>query len=511
MGEVISDGLNVAVVEETSQGASPPPTSGWLNLECDAVGDPGPQYKKMARNPFTITRQLRRPFISGLDCALSLDLDATKDHFDAFGEAMFKSEWKHSGGTGQSKFAVAAAVDGGGGVDSFTVAADGDLAQRTLVVVRGMTNPENEGLFVVAAGSTDTSVKVPTGSLVAEASPPANATLDVAGYQFPVGDLELDVDGNFICTADDFTTKGLQVHQILYLAGADDVDPPYSFDTADYHGFFEILVIAPKKLTVRRRGWTVGAPDDGAGKTIRLFYTKWIRNVARSHNDEKIPTHAFEVAYPGLGPNGEAYYEYLLGYALDQTTFNMPSEGKVTMQLTFVGKTVGDPTAVRLTGPSTALDPVTQLAMSTAADVTRLSVDNIDESGLMTDFQDFKLMLKNNITGKKAVGTLGNRFTPLGMFEAQIEAQVYFTDPDVVTAVHDNRIVRVIGGGRNDDFGAVLDVPSAGAMEAPKTVAHNELITINSKVAGFMDVDSEFTAGLSMFAYLPTRAPGLET
>jgi hypothetical protein len=57
----------------------------------------------------------------------------------------------------------------------------------------------------------------------------------------------------------------------------------------------------------------------------------------------------------------------------------------------------------------------------------------------------------------------------------------------------------------------VIDIPSTGAMEAPKTIAHNELVSIASKMSGFMDADSGFTAGLSVFAYLPTVAPGLET
>lgn len=511
MPETNAEGLNIAAVVESSQGESPPPTTGWLNLEADAVTDPGPQYKKMARSPFTITRQLRRPFISGLDCALTLDLDAIKDHIDIFGEAMFKSVWKHSGGTDQSKFIIAAVVDGGGSADSFTVAADGDLADGTLIVTRGLGEEENEGLFRVTTGSTGTSVKVPTATLIAEASPPANATLDVAGYQFAAGDLELDADGNLITTVKDLTTLGLQEHQFVYLPSQDEVDPPYAFDDADYYGFAEIITIAANKLTLRRRGWTVGAADNGGTRTIRLFFTKWIRNVARSHDDENLVSHAFEVTYPGLAAGPVDAYEYLLGYMLDQTTFNMPAEGKVTMQCTFVGTTASDPTTTRESGPSSALDVVTSLAVSTSADITRLSVDNVDETGLMTDFADLKIMLKNNIVGAKAVGHLGNRFTPLGVFEADTEAEVYFTDPEVVTAVHDNRILREAAGMRNDDFGMLLDVPSMGAMQAPKKIEHNKLITISSKMSGFMDSDSQFTAGLSVFAYLPTQAPGLET
>jgi hypothetical protein len=235
-----------------------------------------------------------------------------------------------------------------------------------------------------------------------------------------------------------------------------------------------------------------------------MFFTKWIRNVARSHSDENVASHTFEVAYSDLATGPVDAYEYLRGYMLDQVTFNMPAEGKVSMQCTFIGMTADDPTTSRATGPSTAYNPVASLAVSTAADITRLSVDNVDETGLMTDFADFKIILKNNIQPHKAVGHLGNRFTPLGVFEAQIEGEVYFTDEEVVTAVHDNRILRVAAGMRNDDFGIIIDIPSAGSMESKKKIEHNKLVEISAKVSGFMDATSSYTAGMSVFAYLPT-------
>lgn len=511
MAEVNAETINVAATVETSQGADPPPTTAWLNLEPDAVGDPGPDYKKMARTPFTITRQKRRPFVAGVDCTLSLDLDLTKDHIDFFGPSIFKSDFKHSGGTGQSKFKIEAVVDGGGGVDSFTVPALGNLAEGMLVVTRGLGVPANEGLFRVAAGSTGTSVKVPTGLLTAEADPPDNATLDVAGFQFAAGDLEIDVDGNFTTTVASFLTKGLYVGQFGYIPSSLEVDPPYCFTNDDYHGFFEIVAIATNKLTVRRRGWIVGAATAETTTTIRMFFTKWIRNVARSHTDENVVSLAFELTYPGLAPGPADAYEKLRGYMLDQCVFGIPAENKVTMQMTFVGMTAGDADTDRWTGPSAALNPVTGLAVSTSADINRLSVDNIDESGLLTDFKDLKIAFKNNISGAKAVAHMGNRFTPLGVFEADTESEVYLTTPEISKAVGDNRILRLGTGMRNDDFGAFIDIPSTGAMTAKKKIEHNQLITVNTSISGFMDSDSQFTGAMSLFAYLPTLAPGLET
>lgn len=509
--EVNAETANVAVVVETSQGADPPPTTGWYNLEPDAIGDPGPDYKKMARTPFTITRQKRRPFIAGVDCTMTLDLDLTKDHIDMFGESIMKSDWKHSGGTGQSKFKIEAVVDGGGGVDSFTVPALGGLAEGMLVVSRGLGNEQNNGVWRVAAGSTGTSVKVPTGSLVADATPAANATLDVCGFQFNAGDLELDADGNLTTTTKDLTTLGLNVGQPVYIPGPDDVDPPYRFDNDDYFGFAIVDKIETNKITLVERDWEVGAPDNGGTRTVQLRFTKWVRNVARSHSDENDVTLAFEITYPGLAAGPADAYEKLLGYKLDQATFNIPPEGKVSMQMTFVGMTAQDPDTDRWTGPSTALNPVTGLAVSTSADINRLRVADVDETGLWSDFKDLKIIFKNNITPEKAVGHMGNRFTPLGVFETDTEADVFFVTPEIVKAVSDNRILRKGTGMRNDDFGCFIHIPSMGAMTAKKKLEHNRLVSVTSNMSGFMDGERQYTASIGVFAHLPTQAPGLET
>lgn len=505
MSEVNAEGLNVAAVAESSKGASPPPTTGWQNLECDAVGDPGASYKKQARNPYTKTRQLRRPFVSGMDATLTLDIDAIKDHIDFFGSAIFKADWLHAGGTDQSAYVPTAVA-----ADGFTVASNGALADGTLVVSRGLAEDDNNGVFVCASAAAG-KIAITGAVLVVEADPPNNAIVEVCGFQFAEGDAELDADGNLITTTKDLRELDLQEHQFVYFGSSDEVDPPHHFATADYHGLAEVLTIAQHKITFRRRGWTVAAADDGASKTIRMFFTKWIRNVARGHDDENMVSHAFEVTYPGLAAGPADAYELLLGYELDQATFDIPSEGKVAMQMTFVGRTVSDPSTSRVTGPSVARDVVTELALSTSADFLRLSCDDIDENGLMTDFESLKIVFKNNVSGQKTVGHLGNRFVTVGTFEAQTEAEVILTTPDIVTAVRDNRVLRLAAGMRNDDFGMVIDIPATGAMESPKKIDHNKLITISSKIAGFMDPKSAFTAGLSVFAFLPRQAPGLET
>jgi hypothetical protein len=500
MAETNSEGINIAATAETTQGASPPPTTEWLNLEADAIGDPGASYKKMSRNPFTVTRQLRRPFVSGLDATLSLDVDAIKDHIDFFGEAMFKSAFKHSGGTNQSLYRPTAVTATG-----YTVASNGALADNLLAYARGFTTPANNGLKLLAGTSTGTEIK--TTGLVAEAAPPANATVEVAGVQGAAGDIDVDANGDFTSTALDFTLQGLQVGQVICVPSQAEAtamgDVLYAFSNANYYGFAKIKSITATTLKFEWRTWTVGAASPETTTTVRIFFTKWVRNVARSHADEKLVSHAFEVTYPGLATGPADAYEYLYGYMLDQVTFNIPPEGKVSMQMAFVGMTAGDPVTARVTGPSAARNVVATLAMSTSSDFKRLSIDNVDGTGLTTDFGDSKIMIKNNIQAEKAVNYLGNRFTPLGTFEVQTEDDLFFTKPEVVTAVHDNRIVRRLTAMRNDDFGLMIEMPAMGMMESAKKIEHNKLVHISSKVAGFMDPTYAYTAGMSVFAYLP--------
>lgn len=502
MSIVNAEGINIATTVENVQGAFPPPATNWENLEANAIGDPGPEYKKDSRRPFSITRQLRRPFVVGLDAALTLEMDVTKNAMDTFAEAMFKAAWKHSGGKGQSMYKPTAVTATG-----FTVAGNGAYAANRLFIARGFGNA-NDGLKLSLLSADALEIKF--AGLVPQlaAAVPAGAQLEFCGIQASAAaDLQLDGAGNLTSEGGvDFTTLGLNVGQLVYIPSQAEAtamgDVNFAFENAAYYGLAEVDVIEADKVTFKWRTWTVGAAELAAGKTVRVFFTKWVRNVARSHADERLVSHAFEVTYPGLAAGADAY-EYLLGYMLDEVVFNIPAEGKITMQLKFIGMTAKDPSAVRQAGPVDATDPVTGLAISTAVPMMRLAVDNVDETGLMTDFNDVKITIKNNIAGEKAIGTLGNRFTPLGTFELQNALKVYFNDLNIVTAVRDNRQLRMITAGRNTDFGMALVEPATGAMKSDKSIEHNKTVTVNSEVSGYMDPTRKYTAALSMFAYLP--------
>lgn len=495
MSQVITEGTNLAMVVEASLGAATPPTSGWSNLQPNSYGNFGPNYKKLPRDPISKNRQKQKGMLVDSDSVLPFEADLTKDLLDFFLEGIFMSATKHSGGTGTSKFYPTAVS-----ATAYTVPSGGALQTNTLVFGRGFTNAANNGLDVVGAGSTGTSIPVAGGVIE---TPPVNATVEVAGFRAgTAADIQMDVNGNLTATTTNFTTMGLNVGQWIWVGGDTAAGGTHSFATLAYRGFARIKIIAATLLTLERRSWTVGAADTAAGKTIDLYFTRWIRNVAIDNGDYKQPSYAAEVTYPTLSA-GSPEYETMLGNMIDQWVFNISLTTKTTISLSMIGTQSNDPTVSRFTGPATALNAVTNLGVSTSTDLMRLRISNTDETGISTDFQSIKITVKNNVAAEKQLGVLGATKLNVGKFEIMIEADVIFTSDDVIKAVHDNRTLSMDVGIRNSDFGVLLDVSSMTLDAGDRKLETNKSVIISSKATGFQDATLGYTMSASEFAFLP--------
>lgn len=493
MSQVFNEGTNLAVAPETTLGTIA--AASWVGLQPNSYGDVGPSLKKVARTPISKNRQAQKPILVDLDSAVPFQADVTKDILDLFMSAMFCGAIKHNGGTGLSLFRPTAVTSTG-----YTVAALGALPNNVLIYARGFTTAANNGLKVCAG--TSVTLEIKCASLTAEAAPPSNATVDVVGVQGSSGDITMDASGNLLSTALDWTTLGLVVGQWIRLGDLPS-GAAFCFANTVYVGFARIKIIAATKLTLEHRSWTVGSLDAGTSKTIRVFFSRYCRNVAYDHPDFLKSSFSFEITYPDLSSVGVAEYEYMLGNVLDAFVFNIPLTDKATCDLSFVGTSSNDPTITRATGGSTALAPLTQVAVSTATDLARLRVSNTDETGITTDFKNIKLTFKNNATPEKVLGTLGASRVNVGRFECMVEADVLFTSDDVVKAIRDNREVYMDVGIRNGDFGAMLDVMSMTLDEGDRNFPTNQSVTIKTKATGFQNPTLGSTAGMTIFGYLP--------
>ena len=95
------------------------------------------------------------------------------------------------------------------------------IPANALVFTRGFVNAANNGLKVVTTGGTTTSIPILGGGLVAETPAAArNASLEVTGFRFSSGDLQVDAQGNLITTTKNLTELGLTPGQSIWIGGA---------------------------------------------------------------------------------------------------------------------------------------------------------------------------------------------------------------------------------------------------------------------------------------------------
>lgn len=501
---VKAESIGLLVARESALGVQP--TAAWQTLQPNAGGI-GAFYlknKTVARSPLTKLRQFEASEIVDADAMPTLAHDWTKDLIDAFAEPMFLAKAKQPGGTGTAYFTNNLAVPTitARTTSAYTVSANGALQAGTLVVPRGWVTGANATangtLQVVGASSTGTSIPVVGG--VAETPSGYTVTLEVAGFRGASGDIGIDVNGNLTSTALDFTTLGLTVGQVGWLGGT---TVGTSFATTAYRGFFKIVAIATNLLTLSRRMWTVAGADTGTGKTIDIYYGRFMRNVAFGSTDYQEPSVQMELTYTGLS-SGADEYVYAAGNILDQTKINMPSANLVTVDMTFIGTTVSLPSTSRATGGATAAGPLAIEGMTT---VTKQLYEQImiqgTEAIVSNDIEASTLTFMNHTSAQKQHGTLGTKRLIVGKAEAQLDVTAELTQDDALKACQNNTTLMYGTGLRNGDGGWFLDIPSCKCTDSPPSFPANGPVTLALKLQAFRDATNNWTLGMSMFPFLP--------
>lgn len=491
---VLAEATSLLAAVESSLGTQP--TSGWQTLQPNAGGLGGfyLKTKTVARAPLTKLRQMEASKIVDADAGPTLQQDFSKDLIDLFGEGMFLARAKQSGGTGLAYFTPTART-----TTDYTVAASGALQQNTLVYARGFVNAANNGLFSVGASSTATAIKVSGGT--AETVSGYVATLEVAGWRGASGDIGLDVNGNLTSVAADFTTMGLTVGQVIWVGGT---TAGTSFATTAYRGFAKITAIAAHLLTLSRRAWTVAAADTGTGKTIDLYWGRFLRNVAFGATDYSATSYQLELTYNALSGGTTDEYVYAAGNLIDQTKFTFPTANLVTCDITFLGTTISKPSTVRATGASTAAAALAIEGLTTATEqLYEQIMIQATEAVVSSDIESSALTFMNHISAQKQHGFLGTKRPIVGKAEVMLDATVELTQDDAIKACQDNTTLMYGTGIRNGDGGWFFDVPSCKCTDAPPSFPANGPVTLALKLEAFRDPTLNYSLGLSMFPFLP--------
>lgn len=514
MADYQSEAVTVRGAPEATRGTSP--TSNWQELQVDTGGVQGFQrsYTDVERDIHSVNATLEKGDHVAYTVSPQIVHDMNKEFVDLVMSAVYRCNPKHLGGTGVSKFRPTVVVDGAASNDSFTVAADGDLPDGMLIYVRGAGDSDNDGLWVTAGTSTDTAIKVATGSLTAEADTPDDMTLDVVGFQGAAGDLELDASGNLTSTSLDFTTLGLVVGMWLYLPSSDEAtamgDSKYAMSNTAYTGYARITAVAAHEVTLERQTWTVGSATTESTSTVRVFapsrfYRNWPLDDTTNYDAETL---SFEKEDIKPGVSADTRYTYVAGCGANTLTVASPLNSKITATLALVGMTATTPqtSADRKSGPSDAYEPLEDATALVDAQNDIEKVRLGDSNGAMLDqFEEWTYTHGNNITPKGVQGTFGAADLNFGKFNDSVSFQGYYSDSDVIDAVDENRDgcwFDVLT--RNHQFGWLIDCPNVGVRNPNTVYAGNRPVMLTGDLVAFRDPTDGIQASMSVFGYLPT-------
>jgi len=520
MGRVLTNNVNLSYTIETAVGVA---GTSWFLLEPNTINNFGATIATVARAPISKNKQRRKGTITDLDSAMEFEHDLTLSAFQDFIEG-FAFATAVNGDMDLATSAVAAATD------DYTVAAvsaavGGKLnfsatEYATLIHARGYSNAANNGLKQLAAdvATAGTSVAV-TASLVDE-TPPANARIELAGlrlldastdfvfaYSSVLHQMTITEQGTIV--GFDWADYGLTAGQLVHIGSPDTsgvVQNALQQTTADdAYGYARVVSITAQVLTLDKLDTALQYATPTSDATVDLLFGKFIRNVSIDSSEYLERSFQFEAEYPNLETGGDSGFQYSLGNYCNTAAFNLPLTDKATVTFGFIGTDTENPVgpADRKTGASAALSPTQTSAFNTTSDIARLRVNEVDETGLSTDFKSLTFTINNNVSPEKVLGVLGAKYMNTGNFEIDIEAQLLFTNSAVLEKIRDNETVTMDFIVKNDNGAIAVDVPSMTLGGGDREFPANESLLVNLTAQAFGDAVLNTSVGISIFPIVP--------
>lgn len=480
----------------------------WKNLEPNDYQDFGGNITTVARDPINPTRQIAKGVTVDLEANGGFSMDYTQNNAKELMQSFFYIDALEKFSTiplnypfSGTKVAITS-VDGTGGfgaasgLDSFKV--------NDIVMSSGFANSANNGVGVVtsAAGTlVDTDI-----STVVDASPATDAKVEVVGYQFPSGDLDLDVTGGLATLTSatiTMTTLGLNVGEWIFIGG-DVVGQQFTNANPSYG---RIKSITATTIVLDKLTHGTATSDAGAGKTIRIYFSTFLRNAI---DPADIKCHTVQLERT-LGNDGVGVQsEYLVGAFANQFNLNTATADKLTSELSFVAldHEQRDGTTGVKSGAHVAA--LAEDAFNTSSNVYRSFMSIVDNATLnptafFAYISEFNLSIENTVNPLKAIGTLGAFGVSLGKFQVTGSITAYFSTVAATQAIrnNDNVTVDVIFAKQNAGF--VFDIGLLTVGGGIIQVEKDQAITVPLDVTAAQNPEG-YTLGLTHFNYLPSVA-----
>lgn len=504
--KIDSNRTGLAFAEETIGSPKTLPGSPvWYGLEPNSYKDFGGEFKQVARDPINPSRQRAKGTLTDLDASGGYNEDLTQNNSIRLARK-FLFAVGHEPPSTKPYDGTQVAITSVEGSTNFRYNAAsglGGFLAKTLVFASGFTNSANNGLKKVASSAAG-NVTIGSG-VVAEASPPAAAKLVMVGVEFDSGDATLTAAAANLTlgtTSFNLTTLPLYVGQWVFIGG----DAAGTQFASNSPGYARIYSIAAGAIVFDKTTWTP-ASSDGSGKTIRMFFGKFIRNEL----DPSLIIAGSVQLERQLGNDGNGIQsEYLPGSFASELTINIPKADKVTVDYSFMSmdyETRDGTTGVK---SGTRVAALGENAFNTSRNVYRMRVAVLDPTTLNPTplfgyITEGKITINNNLSVAKAVSVFGGFDVTAGTFEVGGSATAYFTTVAATSAIKNYSDVTMdfILAARN--AGIVYDLGLIGLGGGKLTIEKDQPVMMPLTTPAYQ-CPAGYTLGVTYFDYLPTAA-----
>lgn len=476
-----------------------PPTPAFETREPNSFGDFGGEPTQVARTPFSQSRQRKKGSNVDLDVTAGWNEDFTFNNmqsvFDSFCFAAARTKPK----------TTATAADAA--TDTFTVADEAGFTAGTIVLVKGFSDPANNGVKVVA--SNDVGEIVVGNGLVTEAA--AEATIEVIGHRFGNADMALTIVGGKIRITSatmDMTTFGLIPGEWCVVGGQDAAN---SFSPTN-RGYARIGVdgVTEDYLEFDKMAFTP-AVDAGADTALDLFFGTVIKN---EEDPDLIVKLTDTIERPlGRDENGRMS-EVITGATANELTWTSPLAALVNVDVGYVGmkhiKRTGEDGLLTAEAGTTLAKALGEDGWNTSRNLFRARMAVIDPATmnptpLFGKVTEWSVTINNNVSGDKAQGTYGAFDTTEGSFDVDGEFTAYFKDMRAGQAIDDDADVTFDAIYSKKNMAFILDLPLVALGGGRPNVEQNAAIQLPLTTAA---AESPFghTILFNWLSYVPNYA-----
>lgn len=479
-----------------------PPAPDWRIVERSDISAFGNTISKTEPTRISRNRNARRKKVTAIDSTVEYAAPMDFDGLLEFGQgfAMGKA-------VGSAILVGGSATTTGVTVEPVGAPVAGQFVSgQTLIEVKGYKNDDNNGLKVLSGAVAAAGTEIPLAGGLAVEAKPNDRRIDVyvAGRRFPAGGLSVDADGNLTTPAGtgvDLTTLGIIEGQAIYVGGFDAVN---QFSEEENAGFAIVSEIETNKITLIKRDQDYVA-EAGAGIQVDILYGPYIRNYSRDNANFIRNYYTFALKTVFEDPGVPTTYEYAKDNACDSISIEASTDGFVSLTFGFLGTITDNPSTTAAAGLGNAAPLNATEEFSTSTDLIRLSIDDLDETGILTDWDSLTLTVANGLSARKVMGQVEAAQINIGQLAVTTEGTALFTNADVIERIRCDKVLSLRLPFWNDDGGVYFHIPQLTLEGGNRSYPENESVTIASTGTAFHEDIDGSTIELTLFPALPER------